>query len=555
MQAGTGEAKEPGAADPPGSLRVIGASALGTLFEWYDFFLYGALASTFAVHFFSAVHETTAFLLALATFAVGFIVRPVGAILFGRLGDRVGRKFTFLATLALMGASTFLVGLLPGYAAIGIAAPLFLVGLRVLQGLAIGGEFGGAIVYVAEHAPPGRRALHTSFIPAMAMAGLLLSLAVIAATRATMTPEAFANWGWRLPFLLSAVLLAISLWMRLSLQESPVFRRMQEARTLSRAPVAETFLVRSNLRLVLVALFGCVIGQAALFYMGTFYAYYFLERIARVDGFTLTLLTGSALAIGTPLVVACGWLADRVGRRPLLLGSVAIAALLYFPLFGALLAAANPALAEARVTAPVVAHVDPRDCSLLFDPLGRARHDERSCDVVKSELARAGIGHATVALDTPGPARLEVGGTSVVAPDAAALAGPGRDEAVAAFQVEARRALDAAGHRGQADPSRVDRPRVVAILVVLLALAAACSGAYAALLAELFPARIRYTALSFPQNFGNGWFGGLLPAVTFAIVAATGDLFAGLWYPVGLAVVCLVVGWFTIPETRDRAMG
>ncbi len=554
MHAGTGEAKEPGAPDRQGGLRVIAASALGTLFEWYDFFLYGALASTFAVHFFSAVHETTAFLLALATFAVGFIVRPLGAILFGRLGDRVGRKVTFLATLALMGASTFLVGLLPGYAAIGIAAPLFLVGLRVLQGLAIGGEFGGAIVYVAEHAPPGRRALHTSCIPAMAMAGLLLSLAVIAATRATMSPEAFADWGWRLPFLLSAVLLAISLWMRLSLHESPVFRRMQEARALSRAPVAETFLERSNLRLVLVALFGCVIGQAALFYMGTFYAYYFLERIARVDGLTLTLLTGTALAIGTPLVVASGWLADRVGRRPLLLGSVALAALLYFPLFGALLAAANPALVEARAMAPVVVHADPRDCTLLFDPLGRARHDAHSCDVIKSELARSGIGHATVALDAPGAARLEVGGTTIIAPDAAALGGVDRAVSVAAFQAEARRALDAAGHRGQADPARVDRPRVVAILVALLALAAACSGAYAALLAELFPARIRYTALSFPQNFGNGWFGGLLPAVTFAIVAATGNLFAGLWYPVGLAVTCLVVGWFTIPETRDRSM-
>jgi hypothetical protein len=444
---------------------------------------------------------------------------------------------------------------LPGYAAIGIAAPLFLVGLRVLQGLAIGGEFGGAIVYVAEHAPPGKRALHTSCIPAMAMAGLLLSLVVIAATRATMTPEQFADWGWRLPFLVSAVLLAISMWMRLSLNESPVFRRMQAAKGLSQAPVAETFLQGHNLKLVLVALFGCVIGQAALFYMGTFYAYYFLERIARVDGLTLTVLTGTALAIGTPLVVACGWLADRVGRRPLLLGSVALAALLYFPLFGALLAAANPALAEARATMPVVVHADPRDCTLLFDPLGRARHDDRSCDVVKSELARSGIGHATVALDAPGPARLEVGGTSVVAPDTAALAGPGRAGSIAAFQAEARRVLDAAGHRGQADSSRVDRPRVVAILVALLALAAACSGAYAALLAELFPARIRYTALSFPQNFGNGWFGGLLPAVTFAIVAATGDLFAGLWYPVGLAVTCFVVGWFTIPETRDRNMG
>ena len=537
-----------------GSARVIGASALGTLFERYDFFLYGALAGTFAAHFFTGVNETTAFLLALATFAVGFVVRPLGAILFGRLGDRVGRKFTFLATLALMGVSTFLVGILPGHTAIGVAAPLLLVGLRIVQGLAIGGEFGGAIVYVAEHAPPGRRGLHASFIPAMAMAGLLLSLLVIAATRSAMPPEDFAAWGWRLPFLLSVVLLAISLWMRLSLHESPVFLRMQEERALSRAPVAEVFLVGANFRRVLAALFGCVIGQAALFYMGTFYAYYFLERIARLDGQAATVLTAVALAIGAPLVVACGWLADRVGRRPLLFGAVAAAALLYFPLFGALLGAANPALAAARSASPIVVHAHPGDCSLLFDPLGRARHDERSCDVVKAELARAGLGHATVALTVPGPARLAVGGTTVVAPDAAALAGARRAGAVGAFQAEARRALAAAGYAPQADPARVDRPRVVTILVVLLALAAAASGAYAALLAELFPARIRYTAVSFPQNFGNGWFGGLLPAVTFAIVAATGDVFAGLWYPVGLAVLCLLVGLAAIPETRDRPM-
>jgi MFS family permease len=552
MAAGATRADEPEAAGGPGNLQVIGASALGTLFEWYDFYLYGALASTFASHFFSGVNETTAFLFALATFAVGFIVRPLGALVFGRLGDRVGRKVTFLATLALMGLSTFLVGLLPDYAAIGVAAPVLLVTLRVVQGLAIGGEFGGAIVYVAEHAPAGRRGLHTSCIPAMAMAGLLLSLAVIAATRAAMTPEAFSAWGWRLPFLLSAILLAISLWVRLRLRESPVFRRMREAKGLSRAPVAETFLHGPHLRLVLAALFGCVVGQAVLFYMGTFYAYYFLERVARVDGLTVTVLTGSALAVGAPLVVACGWLSDRVGRRPLLLGAVAFAALLYFPLFGALLAAANPALAEARAASPVVVRAEARDCSLLFDPLGRARYDDRSCDVVKSELARAGIGHATTAPDAPGPARLEIGNRVIVAPDAAALAGAGREGAIAAFRDEARRALDAAGYAASADPARIDRPRVVAILVALLSLAALASGAYAALLVELFPARIRYTALSFPQNFGNGWFGGLLPAITFAIVAATGDVFAGLWYPVGVAALCLAVGLLAIPETRGR---
>ena len=533
---------------------VIGASALGTLFEWYDFFLYGALASTFASHFFSAVDETTAFILALATFAVGFIVRPLGALVFGRIGDLVGRKVTFLATLAVMGLATFLVGVLPDYASIGIAAPLLLVALRIFQGLAIGGEFGGAIVYVAEHAPPGRRGLHTSFIPAMAIGGLLLSLAVIAATRAAMTPAEFSAWGWRVPFLLSVILLGVSLWIRLRLQESPVFRRMQAEQSLSRAPVAETFLHGRNLRLVLAALFGCVIGQAVLFYMATFYAYYFLERVARVDGFTVTVLTGISLAISAPLFIASGWLSDRVGRKPVLLGAVALAALLYFPLFASLLEAANPELARARETAPVAVAADPQDCSLLFDPLGRARNDSRSCDVVTSYLARAGISHEMRALPSGKPAQLEIGGQIVAAPDPGALAGQELAPAIAAFQLEAQAALAAAGYRSEADPDLIDRPRVIALLVALLAFAAAASGAYAALLAEMFPARIRYTALSFPQNFGNGWFGGLLPAITFTIVAATGSVFAGLWYPVSVAALCLIVGWLFVPETRGRSI-
>ena len=531
---------------------VIGASALGTLFEWYDFFLYGALASSFASHFFSAVDERTAFIFALATFAVGFIVRPLGALVFGRIGDLVGRKVTFLATLAVMGLATFLVGVLPDYASIGIAAPLLLVALRILQGLAIGGEFGGAIVYVAEHAPPGRRGLHTSFIPAMALGGLLLSLAVIAATRAAMTPAEFSAWGWRVPFLLSVILLGVSLWIRLRLQESPVFRRMQAERSLSRAPVAETFLQGRNLRLVLAALFGCVIGQAVLFYMSTFYAYYFLERVARVDGFTVAVLTAISLAIAAPLFIASGWLSDRIGRKPILLGAVALAALLYFPLFASLLEAANPELARARETAPVVVAADPRDCSLLFDPLGRASNDRRSCDVVTSYLARAGISHEMRTLPSGEPALLEIGGLVLAVPEPGALEGTGLAQAIADFQLEAKSALAAAGYRSEADPDLIDRPRVVALLVALLSFSAAASGAYAAMLAEMFPARIRYTALSFPQNFGNGWFGGLLPAITFTIVAATGDVFAGLWYPVSVAALCLVVGWLFVPETRGR---
>jgi MFS family permease len=541
----------PGQGGGDGAARIIGASSLGTLFEWYDFYLYGALAGTFASHFFSGVNETTAFLLALATFAVGFIVRPLGALVFGRLGDRAGRKVSFIATLAIMGVSTFLVGVLPDQDSIGLAAPLLLVALRVLQGLAIGGEFGGAIVYVAEHAPPGRRALHTSFIPAMALAGLLLSLAVISATRAAMSPEAFDAWGWRLPFLLSVVLLAISLWVRLRLEESPVFRRLQAERALSRTPVAEALGRRENLRLVLAALFGAVAGQAVIFYVSTFYAYYFLERIARVDGLTTGFLTAIAVAIGAPLVVLGGLAADRFGRKPLLLAATALAALFYFPLFGALLAAANPALAEARRASPVVVEARAEDCSLQFDPVGRRAFDARSCDVVKSFLAKAGVGYAMREPASPGPARLLVGDVVVEPRETAALAPAARRDAAQAYAGEAGSALAAAGYAA-AEPARIDRPRVVAILVALLALAALASGAYAALLAELFPARIRYTALSFPQNFGNGWFGGLLPAIAFTIVAATGDVFAGLWYPVAVAALAFVVCALALPETRGR---
>ena len=535
-----------------GSAHVVGASALGTLFEWYDFFLYGALAGYIADHFFSGVDSTTAFILALATFAVGFIVRPLGALVFGRIGDRAGRKNTFLVTLAIMGLATILVGVLPGREEIGIAAPLLLVVLRILQGLAIGGEFGGAIVYVAEHAAPERRGLHTSWIPGTALAGLLLSLAVITAVRSAMPAAEFADWGWRVPFLLSAVLLVISLWIRIRLQESPVFRRMKAEQSLSRAPLSEAFLHGPNAKLMLVALFGAVVGQAVTFYTATFYAFYFLERIARVDAATATVLTGIAIVIGAPLVLACGWLSDRCGRKPPLLAGLALAVFLYFPLFGALLDAANPSLVQARQAAPVVLRAVPGECSLQFDPMGRRAFDRSSCDVAKSLLARAGIGHSTIALASPSPARLEIGGVVMAAPDPSRLGPDARAAAIAEFERRAQAALEAAGHGHAADPAEIDRPRVVAILVALLFITALVTGPYSALLAELFPARIRYTALSFPQNFGNGWFGGLLPAAAFTIVAATGNVFAGLWYPVILAALCFAVGALALPETRGR---
>ena len=549
---GVNEAVAAPASRRSSTIQVIGASALGTLFEWYDFFLYGSLAGFIASHFFSGVNEPTSFIFALATFAVGFIVRPAGALIFGRIGDLAGRKNTFLVTLTLMGVSTVLVGVLPGYESIGVAAPVILVALRIVQGLAIGGEFGGAIIYVAEHAPEAKRGLHTSFIPATAMGGLLLSLVVIMLTRAAMTPAAFADWGWRIPYLVSVILLGISLWIRLRLHESPVFHRMKAEGALSAAPLSETFLRWDNLKIVLIALFGCVAGQAVLFYTSTFYAFYFLERMARVDGLTATILAGCALVIGAPLVVLFGWLSDRIGRKPLMIGGVALAALLYFPLFGALLSAANPVLAAARESSPVILRADSRDCSLQFDPVGRRHFDSRSCDIVKTILARAGVDYQMLPAVTEGPARLEIGSETLVAPDPDALPEAQRSAAIADFQARAQAALAAAGYHAEADPAAIDRLRVIAILVLLLAIAAMCTGAYGSLLAELFPARIRYSAVSFPQNFGNGWLGGLLPASAFAIVAATGNIYAGLWYPVIVAAICFVVGVCALPETRGR---
>lgn len=535
-----------------GATHVLGASSLGTVFEWYDFFLYGSLASYIAAHFFSGVNETTGFIFALATFAVGFIVRPVGAFVFGRIGDLAGRKNTFLITLALMGISTFLVGVLPGYDAIGMAAPVTLIVLRMLQGLAIGGEYGGAILFVSEHAPPGRRGLFSSTISATAAAGLLLSLIVILATRLAMAPEVFAAWGWRVPFLLSVVLLGISLWVRLRVRESPVFRRMKAENRLSKAPLSEAFLDPRNARLVLVAIFGCVMGQAVTFYTSTFYALFFLERIAHVEPVTVTLLIGIALVVDILLVLAVGWLSDRIGRKPIVVASFALGALLYFPLYGALLDAANPALAKAHVEAPVIVRAAPGDCSLQFDPVGKRSFRSSACDVMKSYLARAGVSHATESLAGQGTSELQVGDRVIEAPGRAALAGPGGREAIARFEADAADALAAAGYRAQADPAGIDAGRVVAILVGLLTIGALCGGAYGILLVELFPARIRYSAVSVAQNVGNGWFGGLLPAIAFTIVAATGDIFAGLWYPVAICAIAFCVAVVALPETRGR---
>jgi len=519
-------------------VKVIAASSLGTVFEWYDFYLYGLLASVITVQFFSGVNETTGFILALAAFAAGFAVRPFGALVFGRIGDIVGRKNTFLVTMGLMGASTFAVGLLPSYATAGIAAPIMLVALRLIQGLALGGEYGGAATYVAEHAPEGRRGFYTSFIQTTATLGLFAALLVVIGLRTWMGEEAFAAWGWRLPFLLSAILLGISLWIRLQLQESPVFREMKEAGTTSKAPLTEAFGKWRNLRWVLVALLGAVAGQAVVWYTGQFYALFYLERILKVDGGTANILIAIALVIGTPFFIVFGWLSDKVGRKPIILSGCALAAVLYFPLFGALTSAANPALADAQARAPVTVMADPATCSVQFDPIGRTAFDRTGCDIAKSALARAGIPYANQA--TPGETVVRIGDVQLQVLDKAG------------FDAVLPGLLADAGYPAAGETPNLNRPLVVAILTVLVLLVTMVYGPIAALLVELFPSRIRYTAMSLPYHIGNGWFGGFLPTIAFAMVAATGDIYAGLWYPVGVAVLTLVVGLLFLPETFRR---
>jgi MFS family permease len=532
---------------------IIGAASAGTVFEWYDFYLYGSLAGFITSHFFSGVNETTGYIFALLAFAAGFAVRPFGALVFGRLGDLWGRKNTFLVTMLLMGLSTFTVGLLPDYKQIGVAAPIALVVMRLIQGLALGGEYGGAATYVAEHAPEGKRGLYTSWIQTTATLGLFLSLIVIIAVRTQLGEDAFKAWAWRVPFLVSLVLLLVSLWIRLKLHESPVFQKMVDEGTSSKAPLTESFARWPNLKLVILALVGLTAGQAVVWYTGQFYALFFLEKTLRVDGVLTNELVAAALLIGTPFFVIFGWLSDKIGRKPIILLGCLLAALTYFPIFKALTVAANPALAAATAKSPVTVVANPADCSFQFDPVGKTSFAS-SCDIAKSALASAGVSYANRAAPAGTTAQVLVGDAVVAGLEGRALDKKALTAAKTAWTKSLTGVLAAHGYPAKADPAKIDKVKVVGLLFLLVLYVTMVYGPVAAALVEMFPAKIRYTSMSLPYHVGNGWFGGFLPTTAFAMVAATGNIYFGLWYPIVVALVTVVVGGLFVREMRGASI-
>ncbi|WPC27133.1 MFS transporter [Pseudomonas moraviensis] len=531
--------------------KVIFASSLGTVFEWYDFYLYGSLAAIIAKHFFAGVNETTAFIFALLAFAAGFAVRPFGAIVFGRLGDMIGRKHTFLITIVIMGVSTAIVGLLPGYATIGVAAPVILITLRLLQGLALGGEYGGAATYVAEHAPRNRRGFFTSWIQTTATLGLFMSLLVILACRTALGTEAFEAWGWRIPFLLSIILLAVSVYIRLQLSESPVFQKMKDEGKASKAPLTESFARWDNLKVVIMSLLGGTAGQAVVWYTGQFYALFFLLQTLKIDAQTANLLIAGSLLIGTPFFVIFGSLSDRIGRKPIIMAGCLLAALTYFPIFHALTQYGNPDVFVAQEKNPVKVIASPEQCSFQFDPVGKAKFTS-SCDLAKTLLAKRAIPYENVAAEPNTVAQVRIGDRVVESFEGSALPAADFKARNDAFTANLAAALKDAGYPEKADPAKINYPMMLLLLTVLVIYVTMVYGPIAAWLVELFPTRIRYTSMSLPYHIGNGWFGGFLPTVAFAMVAATGDIYYGLWYPIVIAVATAILGTFFLPETKDR---
>ncbi|MEA2794250.1 MAG: hypothetical protein QOI87_1630 [Bradyrhizobium sp.] len=528
---------------------VILASSLGTVFEWYDFYLYGSLAGIIGAQFFSAYPPATRDIFALLAFAAGFLVRPFGAIVFGRIGDIVGRKYTFLVTIMIMGLSTFIVGLLPNAATIGFAAPVILIVLRLAQGLALGGEYGGAATYVAEHSPQGKRGYYTSFIQTTATLGLFLSLLVILFTRTALGETDFAAWGWRIPFLVSVVLLAISVWIRLRLNESPVFQKMKDEGKGSKAPLTEAFANWSNAKIVILALIGGTMGQGVVWYTGQFYALFFLQSILKVDGYTANLLIAWSLLFGTGFFIVFGALSDKIGRKPIILAGCLIAALTFFPIFKMITTNANPALEKAIETVKVEVVADPAGCGDLFNPVG-TRVFSSPCDTARAFLAQQSVKYSTTYGPPGSGVKVVINGKDVPY-TAAAASNP---QVLAAVQGAGYPKPGDAQIVKMSNPFDIFRPQVAAIvglLFILVIFVTMVYGPIAAMLVELFPTKIRYTSMSLPYHIGNGWFGGLLPATSFAIVASTGDIYAGLWYPIIFASITAVVGFFFLPETKD----
>ena len=532
-----------------GHKKVIFASSLGTVFEWYDFYLYGSLAVIIARQFFSGVNETTGMIFALLAFAAGFFVRPFGAAFFGSLGDRIGRKYTFLVTILIMGISTFLVGVLPNYASIGFAAPVILIVLRLAQGLAMGGEYGGAATYVAEHAPDDKRGLYTSFIQTTATLGLFLSLAVILTCRLALGNEAFEAWGWRIPFLVSIILLGVSVWIRLQLSESPLFQQMKAEGKGSKTPFRDS-IKGGNLKLMLLVLFGATAGQAVVWYAGQFYALFYLQSVLKVDPTWSYLLIAAALLLATPFFLFFGWLSDRIGRKKIIMAGCLLAAITYMPLFKGITHFANPAVEEASRNSPAVVIADPATCSFQFDPVG-IRKFTSSCDVATAALTRAGVPYSIEATGPGALAVVRVGQNQVTSFEAEGLAGDVLAAQRTAFGGELKSALTTAGYPEKADTSRINVPMTILLLWILVLYVTMVYGPIAAFLVELFPTRIRYTSMSLPYHIGNGWFGGFLPAISFALVAGSGNLYFGLWYPIGIAVMTLVIGTLFLRETKD----
>ena len=565
--------------------KVIFASSLGTVFEWYDFYLYGSLAAIIAKQFFSGLDAGSAFIFALLAFAAGFIVRPFGAIFFGRLGDMIGRKYTFLVTILIMGLSTFIVGILPTYASIGVAAPVILIGLRLLQGLALGGEYGGAATYVAEHAPHGKRGAYTAWIQTTATLGLFLSLMVILGTRIAIGEEAFADWGWRIPFLVSIALLAVSVYIRLSMNESPAFVKMKAEGKTSKAPLTESFGQWKNLKIVILALIGLTAGQAVVWYTGQFYALFFLTQSLKVDGATANLFVAASLIIGTPFFIVFGVLSDKIGRKPIIMLGCLLAVLTYFPVFEQLTKAANPDLHAAQQANKVVVIADPAECSFQFNPTGTVKFTS-TCDIAKQKLAASSVSYSNEIAPPGTPALIKVGDVEIkttVSPEDVAAAKEVAEQKLATLKAEEpvnakavkvaedalknlsdekkskdavisanlSAALKAAGYPAKADPAKVNNIYVIVILTYLVILVTMVYGPIAAMLVEMFPTRIRYTSMSLPYHIGNGWFGGLLPTTAFAIVAQTGNMYNGLWYPIIIAGATFIIGTLFIKETKD----